>query len=176
MCTPIDNDLFNSSGFSGSCLLFSQIAFSLHCGWLAPWRMFVATAKYFSASPGIVVQFVLQIYYSAFAKSCPLQTDTFLFPLIHSHNVLLSSIVQWKIGPITTMYGVPPRGQTRDNSNTSFFNTKKEHIDMCSYIIYVLYLKKYIYIYMSHHILFEGVCFVLSYPTHICRICRWIFF
>ncbi len=29
--------------------------------------------------------------YSAFANSCPLQTDTFLFPLIHSHNVLLSS-------------------------------------------------------------------------------------
>ncbi len=29
--------------------------------------------------------------YSAFANSCPLQTDTFLFSLIHSHNVLLSS-------------------------------------------------------------------------------------
>ncbi len=29
--------------------------------------------------------------YSAFANSCPLQTDTFLFPLIHSHNVLPSS-------------------------------------------------------------------------------------
>ncbi len=29
--------------------------------------------------------------YSAFANSCPLQTDTFLFPLIHSHNVILSS-------------------------------------------------------------------------------------
>ncbi len=29
--------------------------------------------------------------YSAFANSCPLQIDTFLFPLIHSHNVLLSS-------------------------------------------------------------------------------------
>ncbi len=29
--------------------------------------------------------------YSAFANSCPLQTDTFLFPLIHSHHVLLSS-------------------------------------------------------------------------------------
>ncbi len=29
--------------------------------------------------------------YSAFANSCPLQTDPFLFPLVHSHNVLLSS-------------------------------------------------------------------------------------
>ncbi len=29
--------------------------------------------------------------YSAFANSCPLQTDTFLFPLIHSHNVILPS-------------------------------------------------------------------------------------
>ncbi len=31
------------------------------------------------------------LMYSAFANSCPLQTDTFLFPLIHSHNVPLSS-------------------------------------------------------------------------------------
>ncbi len=30
-------------------------------------------------------------HYSAFANSCPLQTDTFVFPLIHSHNVILSS-------------------------------------------------------------------------------------
>ncbi len=30
-------------------------------------------------------------YYSAFANSCPLQTDTFLFPLIHIHHVQLSS-------------------------------------------------------------------------------------
>ncbi len=29
--------------------------------------------------------------YSAFANSCPPKTDTFLFPLIHSHNVILSS-------------------------------------------------------------------------------------
>ncbi len=65
------------------------------------------------------------------------------------------------------MYGVPPQGhlqgQTRDNSNTRFFHTKKEHIYMCSYIIYVVY----IVVYMSYHILFEGVCFVLSYSTHI---------
>ncbi len=27
--------------------------------------------------------------YSAFANSCPMQTDTVLFPLIHSHNILL---------------------------------------------------------------------------------------
>ncbi len=40
------------------------------------------------------------------------------------------------------MYGVPPQrhlqGQTRDNSNTRFFHTKKEHIDMCSYIIEIV--------------------------------------
>ncbi len=29
--------------------------------------------------------------YSAFANSRPLQTDTFLFPLVHSHNILLTS-------------------------------------------------------------------------------------
>ncbi len=42
------------------------------------------------------------------------------------------------------MYGVPPRGhlqgQTRDNSNTRFFHTKKEHIHMCSYIVSVVYI------------------------------------
>ncbi len=61
------------------------------------------------------------------------------------------------------MYGVHPRGhfqgQTRDNSNTRFFHTKMEHIDMCSYITSVVY--------MSHHILFKGIHFVLSYSTHI---------
>ncbi len=40
------------------------------------------------------------------------------------------------------MYGVPPRGhlqgQTRDNSNTRFFHTEKEHIYMCSYIISIV--------------------------------------
>ncbi len=63
----------------------------------------------------------------------------------------------------TSFNSLPPRGhpqgQTRDNSNTRFFHTKKEHIDMCSYIISVVT--------MSFHILFEGFCFVLSYPTHI---------
>ncbi len=29
--------------------------------------------------------------YIGFANSCPLQTDTFLFPLIYSHKILLSS-------------------------------------------------------------------------------------
>ncbi len=28
--------------------------------------------------------------YSAFANSCPLQIDTFVFPLIHSHHIVLS--------------------------------------------------------------------------------------
>ncbi len=63
------------------------------------------------------------------------------------------------------MFGVPAQGhlqgQTRDNSNTRFFHTKKEHIYMCSYIIFV------VYIYMSYYILFERVCFVLSYSKHI---------
>ncbi len=41
------------------------------------------------------------------------------------------------------MYGVPLRGhlqgQNRDNSNKRFFQTKKEQIYMCSYIISVVY-------------------------------------
>ncbi len=64
------------------------------------------------------------------------------------------------------MNGVPTRrllqGQTRDNSHTRFFHTKKEHIYERSYIISVIY----IYIYMSFHILFEGINLVLSYFTH----------
>ncbi len=62
------------------------------------------------------------------------------------------------------MYGVPPRGhlqgQTLDNSNTRFFHTRKEHIDMCSYIISVVYICRIISC-------LKGFCFVLSYPTHI---------
>ncbi len=42
------------------------------------------------------------------------------------------------------MYVEPPRGQlrgpTRDNSNTRFFRTKKEHTYMCSYTISVVYI------------------------------------
>ncbi len=55
--------------------------------------------------------------YSAFANSCPLQTDTFLFPLIHSHHALLSSNkFQQCNGLINTMYGVPPQGHLQGNS------------------------------------------------------------
>ncbi len=65
------------------------------------------------------------------------------------------------------MYGVPPRGplqgQTRDNSNTRYCTLKGTHIYVFLYNI----CRIYIYIYMSYHILFEGVCFVLSYFTHI---------
>ncbi len=61
------------------------------------------------------------------------------------------------------MYGIPPRGhlqgQTRDNSNTRFFTLKGTHRHVFLYNI--------CRIYMSYHILFDGVCFVLSYPTHI---------
>ncbi len=67
------------------------------------------------------------------------------------------------------MYGVPPRGhlqgQTRDNSHTCFFHTKKEHIYMCPYTISLVYI--YIYIYMLYSILLEGIYSVLSYSTHI---------
>ncbi len=65
------------------------------------------------------------------------------------------------------MYGVPPRdhlqGQTRDNSNTRFFHTKKEHIYIYIYVFLYNICRKF----MSYHILFEGVYFVLSYSTHI---------
>ncbi len=60
------------------------------------------------------------------------------------------------------VWGTPTRSPSRSNSRLFkhvFFHTKKEHIDMCSYIISVVL--------MLYHILFEGVCFVLSYPTHI---------
>ncbi len=46
------------------------------------------------------------------------------------------------------MYGVPPRsrlqGQTRDNSKPRVFHTKKEHIDTCSYILFVIYVCRFI--------------------------------
>ncbi len=61
------------------------------------------------------------------------------------------------------MYGVPPRGhlqgQTRDNSNMRFFTLKKTHRHVFLYNICCIY--------MSYGILFEGVCFALSYSTHI---------
>ncbi len=43
------------------------------------------------ADVGCLLRNSLTKDYSAFANSCPLQTATFLFPLIHSHNVILSS-------------------------------------------------------------------------------------
>ncbi len=71
---------------------------------------------------------VMHIVYSAFANSCPLQTDTLLFPFIHSHHVKQVLVVLRKTGTINTMYGVPPRGhlqgQTRDNSNPRFSHYK----------------------------------------------------
>ncbi len=62
------------------------------------------------------------------------------------------------------MYGVPPQGhhqgQTRDNSNTHFFTLKRN--------TYTSVLIQHLsYIYMSYHILFEGVCFILPYSTHV---------
>ncbi len=68
---------------------------------------------------------------------CPLQTDTFLFPCIHSHQVHLSSNKLnsvMKDRALNTRHVVPPRGhlqgQTRDNSNTPFF-TQKRNVDTC---------------------------------------------
>ncbi len=61
------------------------------------------------------------------------------------------------------MCGVPPRGylqgQTRDNSNTRFFTLKLTHIHVFFYNIFRIY--------MSYHILLEGIYFVLTYSTHI---------
>ncbi len=61
------------------------------------------------------------------------------------------------------MLGVPPRGhlqgQTRDNSNTRFFHTKNEHMDMCSYMISAVNI---------YHILSKEIFFVFSYSTQ-----RW---
>ncbi len=61
------------------------------------------------------------------------------------------------------MYRVPPQGQlqgqTRDNSNTCFLTLKgtQKHV----------FLYNICRIYMSYHTLFEVVCFVLSYSTHM---------
>ncbi len=65
------------------------------------------------------------------------------------------------------MYGVHLQGQTRDNSNTRFFHTKKEHIHTCSYIISVVYIC---------HIIpcLKGFALFYHIPhTHLERICRW---
>ncbi len=72
------------------------------------------------------------------------------------------------------MYGVPPRGhlqgKIRDNSNTRFFHTKKEHTYMCSYIISVVYIPHIITCLkgftLFYHTLFI-IYFILSYSTHI---------
>ncbi len=45
----------------------------------------------------------------------------------------------WKIGPINTMYGVPPRGHLQGQTQG----------------------------HMSYHTLFEGIYFALSRSTHI---------
>ncbi len=62
------------------------------------------------------------------------------------------------------MYGVPQRGhlqgQTRDNSNTRFFSHQKgthRHV----------FLYNICRIYVSNHMVFEGIYFVLPYFTHI---------
>ncbi len=58
--------------------------------------------------------------YSPFANSCPLQTDTFLYPLIHSHNVILSSnkfnslMKDW--ADKCHVWGTPTRSPSRSNS------------------------------------------------------------
>ncbi len=51
--------------------------------WLAIWCLKIGTF--------VLIKVLLTYLYSAFANSCPLQTDTFLFPLIHRHNVTPSS-------------------------------------------------------------------------------------
>ncbi len=61
------------------------------------------------------------------------------------------------------MYGETPRGhrqgQTRDNFNTFFFTLKRN-----TYTCILISIGR---IYMFYHILFDGVCFVLSYSTYI---------
>ncbi len=70
------------------------------------------------------------------------------------------------------MYGVPPQGhlqgQTRNNSNMRFFQTKKEHIDMCSYIIFVVYMCRII-------CCLKGFTLFYHIHTHMECTCRWIF-
>ncbi len=105
--------------------------------------------------------------YSAFANSCPLQTDAFLFPLIHSHNVLLSSN-QFKycnerlgrqIPGMEYPHEVTFKVKLAIIQTRVFSHLKGTHIHVFLYNI--------CRIYMSYHILFERIYFVLSYSTHI---------
>ncbi len=61
------------------------------------------------------------------------------------------------------MYGVPPQGHLQRQltiiQTREFFTLKRAYKHVFLYNI--------CRIYMSYHILFEGVRFVLSYPTHI---------
>ncbi len=77
-------------------LYCAQFSKSLHaCHWyFLTWKPTVGTRPGLSGCQSRILNIIhvarLSIY-SAFANSCPLQTDTFLFPLIHSHHVLLPS-------------------------------------------------------------------------------------
>ncbi len=72
-----------------------------------------------------VIQFITKALlqclneYSAFVNSCPLQTDTFLFSLIHTHHVLLSSFFSSVMKDWADKYhvwGTPTRSPPRSNS------------------------------------------------------------
>ncbi len=67
---------------------FEAIAWVRHCCWVhwSPGFCHILWITIFEKN-----RYMLSLAICAFANSCPLQTDTFPFPLIHSHNNLLSS-------------------------------------------------------------------------------------
>ncbi len=84
------------------------------------------------------------LFNSAFANSCLLQTDTFLFPRIHSYNIFKQVWkVKWKTGPINTMYGVPHEVTFKVKLaiiQTRVFFTLKRNTYGCVLIQYLSYI------------------------------------
>ncbi len=85
--------------------------------------------------------------YSALVSSCPLQTDTFPYSIIHSHLVKVSlNKFQWcyeRVVRLILRMGYPHKvtfKAKRTIIKTRVFYTKTEYIYMRSYIISVAYI------------------------------------
>ncbi len=108
------------------------------------------------------------VTFGAFGNSCPLQTNTFHFPIIQSHHVQLSSNkfqscyerlarkfpCMWY--PLAATFKV----KLAIIKTGVFSHWKGTHIHV--------FLHNICHIYVSYHILFKGIYFVLSYSTQ-----RW---
>ncbi len=98
--------------------------------------------------------------YSAFANSCPLQTNTFLFSIIHSHQAQLSSnkfqSCYARFARIISRMGYPHEVTFKVKLaiiKTPYTHT---HICMCFYIISVAYTCRIIF-YMKRFTMFYHI-------------------